>query len=207
MSRSRAALLILTLGLACAANTAQAPDAGAPPGAAGPDAATAQPGPANATADVTAAPGVTHPDSTDLDPVELSLPEQQISNAARNRLDRARSSIVQIRGFLANSAASAFHGSGFAAGDEGLIVTNYHVVSEAVLHPHEYRLEYVTADGRTGVLKVHAVDVRNDLAVVKAEDLVDYTRHENVAEKLAKRFGAAVGEGAVKALRAVQPLR
>ena len=43
--------------------------------------------------------------------------------------------------------------------------------------------------------------------VIKAEDLVDYTRHENVAEKLAKRFGAAIGEGAVKALRTVQPLR
>lgn len=40
--------------------------------------------------------------------------------------------------------------------------------------------------------------------VVKAEDLVDYTRHENVAEKLAKRFGASIGEGAVHALRAVQ---
>jgi protease IV len=40
--------------------------------------------------------------------------------------------------------------------------------------------------------------------VVKAEDLVDYTRHENVAEKLAKRFGASIGEGAVKALRAVE---
>jgi protease-4 len=43
--------------------------------------------------------------------------------------------------------------------------------------------------------------------VVKAEELVDYTRHENVAEKLAKRFGAAMGEGAVKALRTVQPVR
>jgi protease-4 len=38
--------------------------------------------------------------------------------------------------------------------------------------------------------------------VVKAEDIIDYTRHDNVAEKLAKRFGAAVGEGAVKAMRA-----
>jgi protease IV len=28
-----------------------------------------------------------------------------------------------------------------------------------------------------------------------------------VAEKLAKRFGAAIGEGAVKALRTVQPVR
>jgi protease IV len=43
--------------------------------------------------------------------------------------------------------------------------------------------------------------------VVKAEELVDYTRHENIGEKLAKRFGAAVGEGAVKALRMGQPLR
>ena len=38
--------------------------------------------------------------------------------------------------------------------------------------------------------------------VVKAEDIVDYTRRDNVAERLAKRFGAAVGEGAVKALQA-----
>ena len=43
--------------------------------------------------------------------------------------------------------------------------------------------------------------------VVKAEELVDYTRHENIGQKLAKRFGAAIGEGAVKALRMTQPLR
>ncbi len=38
--------------------------------------------------------------------------------------------------------------------------------------------------------------------VVKAEDIIDYTQRENVAERLAKRFGAAVGAGAVKALQA-----
>ncbi len=37
--------------------------------------------------------------------------------------------------------------------------------------------------------------------VIKAEDLVDYTRRDNVAERLAKKFGAAVGEGAVRALK------
>jgi protease-4 len=37
--------------------------------------------------------------------------------------------------------------------------------------------------------------------VVKAEETIDYTHHENVAEKLAKRFGASIGEGAVKALQ------
>jgi protease IV len=43
--------------------------------------------------------------------------------------------------------------------------------------------------------------------VIKAEDIVDYTRRENVAEKLAKRFGAAVGEGMVKALKVTPNLR
>jgi serine protease Do len=99
------------------------------------------------------------------------LAELPLSNAARVRLDRARDSVVQIRGFFGEAETSAFHGSGFAVSDDGLIVTNYHVVSDAVLHPHQYRLEYVTADNRTGLLHVHAIDVRNDLAVVKADDL------------------------------------
>ena len=43
--------------------------------------------------------------------------------------------------------------------------------------------------------------------VVKQEDIVDYTRRDNVAERLAKRFGAAMGEGAMKALRAMPVIR
>jgi len=43
--------------------------------------------------------------------------------------------------------------------------------------------------------------------VVKAEEVIDYTPRENVAEKLAKRFGASIGEGAIKALRALPTIR
>jgi protease-4 len=43
--------------------------------------------------------------------------------------------------------------------------------------------------------------------VVKAEDMVDYSRHDNVAERLVKRFGAAMGEGAWKAMRANSLIR
>lgn len=43
--------------------------------------------------------------------------------------------------------------------------------------------------------------------VVKAEEVIDYTPRDNVAERLAKRFGAAVGEGAVKTLRGLAPIR
>ena len=42
--------------------------------------------------------------------------------------------------------------------------------------------------------------------VVKAEEIIDYTPRDNVAERLAKRFGAAVGSGAVKAMRQMSPL-
>nr|WP_066337821.1 S49 family peptidase [Azohydromonas lata] len=43
--------------------------------------------------------------------------------------------------------------------------------------------------------------------VVKAEEVIDYTPKENVAERLAKRFGAAVGAGAVHALQSSVHLR
>jgi protease-4 len=44
--------------------------------------------------------------------------------------------------------------------------------------------------------------------VVKAEEVIDYTRRENVAERLARRFGAALGAGAMRALQsAALPLR
>jgi protease-4 len=43
--------------------------------------------------------------------------------------------------------------------------------------------------------------------IVKAEDIVDYTRRENVAERLVKRFGASIGEGAIHAIKAIPAVR
>ncbi|MEY3447076.1 MAG: hypothetical protein RIR45_1831 [Pseudomonadota bacterium] len=42
--------------------------------------------------------------------------------------------------------------------------------------------------------------------VVKAEELVDYTRRDNVAERLVKRFGAAIGQGVAVAVRGSLPM-
>ncbi len=36
--------------------------------------------------------------------------------------------------------------------------------------------------------------------IVKAEDIVDYTAHEGLPERVLKKFGASVGEGALKAM-------
>ena len=43
--------------------------------------------------------------------------------------------------------------------------------------------------------------------VVKVEEIIDYTRRDNVAERLAKKFGAALGEGAMKAFQSIPALR
>jgi protease-4 len=43
--------------------------------------------------------------------------------------------------------------------------------------------------------------------VIKAEEVIDYTPRDNVAERLAKRFGAAIGEGAVRTLHSLARIR
>ncbi len=43
--------------------------------------------------------------------------------------------------------------------------------------------------------------------VVKQDKIVDYTKRDNVAEKLAKKFGVAVGEGAMRAVQTQAQLK
>ncbi|MEX1993245.1 MAG: serine protease [Steroidobacteraceae bacterium] len=124
-------------------------------------------------APVSAAPEEQAPDADALDAaaVDADIASQELSGEAKVRLDAAREAVVQIRGYFDKSDSSAFHGSGFAVGDGQRIVTNYHVVALAVLYPRQYRLEYLASDGRKGPLRVLAIDVRNDLAIVAADDL------------------------------------
>ncbi len=96
------------------------------------------------------------------------VPAGAVSDSARGVLERASPAIVQIKGFFGSNTAQAFHGTGFAVAKGGLLLTNYHVVAEQVLYPDKYRLEYRAPDGRTGPIQVLAVDVRHDLAVVRA---------------------------------------
>lgn len=58
-------------------------------------------------------------------------------------------------------------GSGFLVDDDGLIATNYHVVSEFVLDPERYELKFRGGDGAAGALEVMALDVLHDLALVR----------------------------------------
>jgi len=78
--------------------------------------------------------------------------------------------IYQIQTIELNSGSKSSLGSAFQINDDGLLVTNFHVVADYVLEPEKYRIEYVNYEGKTGSLEIHDVDVVNDLALVKHHD-------------------------------------
>ena len=81
----------------------------------------------------------------------------------------AKERLLQIRTLLKTSGNQTSLGSGFAVTADGLVVTNYHVVSQMALEPATYRLEYLAPDGARGALQLLAIDVINDLAVVRVD--------------------------------------
>ena len=93
-----------------------------------------------------------------------------VSLSAKKIYEQARSQLVQIRTVLKGRASQTSVGSGFFVTKEGLIVTNFHVVSEAALKPDRHDLVYVTADGREAPLQILQLDVLHDLALLKAGD-------------------------------------
>jgi hypothetical protein len=90
-----------------------------------------------------------------------------LSAQARAVFERARDKLLQIRIVERNTQAQATIGSGWLAGADGRVVTNYHVVSRYVTEPERYRVEFVRSDGSVGPLEVLAVDVVEDLAVAR----------------------------------------
>lgn len=94
-------------------------------------------------------------------------PALALSSAAQRLYERARADLVQVRTLLVGQGSQASVGSGFVVADGGDIVTNFHVVSQAALEPERFRLTFSRVDGRHGELRLLAVDVVNDLAVLR----------------------------------------
>jgi len=78
-------------------------------------------------------------------------------------------SLYQIRLIDKASGEKSSIGSGFQITEDGLIATNYHVVSSFARHPQKYRIEYMDHLGNKAPLTLQSVDVINDLALVKRE--------------------------------------
>ncbi|MGH7088357.1 MAG: S1C family serine protease [Stellaceae bacterium] len=100
------------------------------------------------------------------EPPPLPAPEplsaEQVYAAARPRL-------LQVRTIVDGAGRQFIIGSGFLVSGDGLAITNYHVVSQYAFEPSTYRLEYTMADGSKGRLTLLAIDVANDLALVRLD--------------------------------------
>jgi len=94
-----------------------------------------------------------------------------VSTSAQRLYEQARHQLVQVRTLLSGQGSQSSVGSGFFVGTDGLIVTNYHVVSQVALQPDRYRLTYAGADGRQGALDLLAFDAAHDVAVVRPVEL------------------------------------
>ncbi len=92
------------------------------------------------------------------------------TGAGQRIYERTRPLLLQVRTLLKTQDSQSSVGSGFLVDDTGLLITNYHVVSQYALQPNRHRLVYASVDGRQGALQLLAFDVVHDLALLKPVD-------------------------------------
>lgn len=80
---------------------------------------------------------------------------------------RYRDRILKIQIIETSSNAKVSIGTGFFVSADGLMLTNYHVISDRVQERDDHRVEIVEADGTVRAVEVLAVDVVHDLAVLR----------------------------------------
>ena len=77
--------------------------------------------------------------------------------------------LVQIKSINIESGQKSSIGTGFFINESGHIVTNYHVISDVIQSPNQYRLEFLDSNKDSHPVRVLNIDVINDLALLKAE--------------------------------------
>ena len=90
-------------------------------------------------------------------------------HSATQVLTQLRPSVVKVINISKTSGSEIGTGTGFVAGNDSLVVSNYHVVSKVALQPKQFELEYLADDGSRGKLQLVALDVANDLALLRLE--------------------------------------
>jgi serine protease Do len=98
-----------------------------------------------------------------------SAPAVSAPSAAERIYASAPPRLLQFRSLVTGAERPSSTGSGFLVTADGLAITNYHVVSQVALDPKTYRLEYIGADGNRGDATLLAIDLANDLAVVRID--------------------------------------
>ncbi|MDC1435880.1 serine protease [Gammaproteobacteria bacterium] len=91
-------------------------------------------------------------------------------DVAEELYSRYESSVYRVEVVTPGVENKASVGTGFVIGRNDILASNYHVISNVVNEPDRYQLEWEGVDGRRGPLRVLAVDVVHDLAILQAEE-------------------------------------
>lgn len=102
----------------------------------------------------------------------LLPPPARLPPSTHELFSRIQGRVGQLRIIERRSGTKSSIGSAFLVSAEGHAITNYHVVSELVLHPEDYTAE-LERDGRPAVpVRLLDVDVVHDLAVIQVDERV-----------------------------------
>ncbi len=80
--------------------------------------------------------------------------------------------VFQVRVLNRETGKKSSIGSGFIVGDGRQLATNYHVISQIIVEPELFYVSYISNSGEEGELKLQALDVAHDLALLGAEQLL-----------------------------------
>lgn len=100
-------------------------------------------------------------------PAASQRPEPAGDGVTPEVFRRFAGEVVKIEVSETGSAAKAGVGSAFFAAADGRLITNYHVIAQLVHDPDRYRAVLVDSAGDTAMVRVLAIDVVHDLAVVQ----------------------------------------
>jgi serine protease Do len=81
-------------------------------------------------------------------------------------------SVFQIRVLNRETGKKSSIGSGFIVDDGYHIATNFHVISRIILEPERFYITFLTRNGREGELKLLAMDIAHDLALLVSDELL-----------------------------------
>ncbi|CCQ90670.1 putative Peptidase S1 and S6, chymotrypsin/Hap [Nitrospina gracilis 3/211] len=92
-----------------------------------------------------------------------------LTGTAQKVFQRNSQAVYQIRVIDIHSREKYVIGSGFRISRDGLFASNFHVISDVVDKPDQYRIEYFRKGRKVGNLTVEAIDVAHDLAILRGE--------------------------------------
>ena len=91
---------------------------------------------------------------------------------AQEMYEKYNAAVLQVRVVAKGSGEKSTLGSGFFFTPDGLVATNYHVVSDAVNYPNLFVVEYILQDGQRGPMEVMNIDPVHDLVILKIKGSV-----------------------------------